>query len=205
MKRLALLGMLVAIGMLHTEAVAGGQTVSVQNNLFAPDEATLAEPGLAIDWDWVGGGFPHNVRQDDLLFRSGPTTSSPAASFQRVFSAGTFHYYCENHGFPTGGMDGVIRVRPIIGDAPVGLPFTVRWATSTTNTGGVFDVRYRVNDGPWRTWRTDTTRVASRFGVNDMPIRVRPGRTYRFRARSQVDAGSPTAVSGWSPIRSITV
>jgi len=198
MKRLAILVMCLTVGMLGTEAVAGGPNVTVGNNFFDPDDVLLTAPGSSVTWDWAGGGFPHNVRQDDQIFRSGTPTSNGTATFQRVFSAGTFHYYCENHGFPTGGMDGVIRVRPLLDDGPAGLPFLVRWSTAATNTGDYFDVRYRIGDGQWRTWKTDTQQSHAKFGRNDNPIVVRPGRRYRFRVRSQ--AGPSTPPSGWSPV-----
>jgi plastocyanin len=149
---------------------------------------------------WSNGGsttFPHNVREDGQLFRSGgPTTG--AIDFSVVFSAGTFHYYCEVHGNAAGGMAGLVRIPVSINRMPDGLPFTVRWATEASETGSVYDVQFKVGSGDWRNWRTNTSTLSGVFGRNGNPVRVRDGVLYRFRARSQ----EGTEFSRYSPVRS---
>jgi plastocyanin len=164
-------------------AEAAVVSVGAGGNNFDPEVTTLTAPGQVVTWDWAGGNS-HNVRQDALLFYSGGFTSNPDAEFVRTFSAGSFHYYCELHGSSSGGMDGRVRVPPSISGDPAGLPFTVRWATGTTNVGQVFDVQYRVGSGAWVTWRTDATARAKVFGANGKPIVVKAGRTYGFRVRT---------------------
>jgi hypothetical protein len=106
-------------------------------------------------------------------------------------------------------MDGVVKVRPIFAAAPTGLRFTVRWAlsgtaTTATNTGNQFDVRYRVGtSSTWRLWKNNTSARSGVFGQNGLPVQVVAGRTYHFQARSQKSA-APNQPSGWSPTLTVT-
>jgi hypothetical protein len=67
-----------------------------------------------------------------------------------------------------------------------------------SETGSVYDVQFRVGSGNWRNWRRNTASLASVFGTNGNPVRVRDGVRYSFRARSQ----EGNATSDWSPARS---
>ena len=99
-------------------------------------------------------------------------------------------------------MDGVVKVRPTFNANPTGLPFTVIWALTGTNTGTQFDVRYRVGTaGAWMRWKNDVTSRSGVFGLNGAPVQVSPGRTYQFQARSQK---TPTQPSGFSPTLTVT-
>jgi hypothetical protein len=153
--------------------------------------------GDTVRWFSDGSDNPHNVREDGALFDSGLATMLPF-TFDVVFSAGTFHYYCEVHGSEVGGMDGLVRIPVVIVRAPDGLPFTVRWATAASETGSVYDVQFKVGSGDWRNWKRDTGAFRGVFGRNRNPIRVRDGVLYSFRARSQEGA----EVSRFSPARS---
>lgn len=42
------------------------------------------------------------------------------------------------------------------------------------------------------------SKLEATFGQNDKPVDVKPGKTYRFRARSEKSA-KPDKHSGWSP------
>jgi plastocyanin len=143
----------------------------------------------------------HNVRQRKELFLSGPASDDPAWEYQRTFSAGKFAYNCTVHPVQ---MTGSVWVSPRMEAAPDGLPFTVRWATSNTNTGRVFDVRYRVDGGSWRIWKTDTSAFRAVFGKDRRPVRVLRGHTYDFGARSQKRDDTPRLTSGWSPTLTVT-
>jgi hypothetical protein len=162
-----------------------------------------------IFWIWCESTGPdcpdetqnsHNVREDNRLFYSGAPVADRASPFERDFSAGTFHYYCELHGSPGGGMDGLIRVDLIHAAAPAGRAFTVRWAGPVTETGSAFDVRFRVDGGRWRTWKSDTSSFKGAFGRNRKPVRVRPGHEYDFQARSQRNPSAEGTRSRWSPV-----
>ncbi|MEO8092188.1 MAG: hypothetical protein ABI726_05730 [bacterium] len=53
----------------------------------------------------------------------------------------------------------------------------------------------------WRTrrgWKSNMSKLEATFGQNDKPVDVKPGKTYRFRARSEKSA-KPDKHSGWSP------
>jgi hypothetical protein len=73
----------------------------------------------------------------------------------------------------------------------------VRWAVSGTNTGGRFDVQYKVGNGNWKNWRQNSSAKEAVFGQDDKPLAPATGTTYRFRARSQ----RGDAQSAWSPVK----
>lgn len=149
--------------------------------------------GESVEWR-NSSGVSHNVASGNRLFRSG--SGDPSFTFTRTLSAGTYPYLCEVHE----SMTGRVRIRPRIATAPDGLPFTVRWATSATNTGTSFRVHYRINGGSWRSWFTGTTQDTAVFGVGSAPVKVVDGNTYRFRARS-IRNGN---LSGYSPVVAFT-
>lgn len=187
----------VAAAMVLTATPAGAAVeVGVVDDNFNPAQVT-SPVGGEVHWSRQSGSDDHNIRQDYMLFYSGPPTDG-AIDFTATFSAGTFHYYCEEHGSAFGGMDGVVRSPVKILDAPVGLRFTVQWATGTTDTGSMFDVMYRIGSGPWKNWRKDTSTTQGVFGQNGNPVTVQNNKVYRFRARSQ---DGLTQVSDWSPVR----
>lgn len=194
----------IAVGALAYASVASAAATQIQvdDNFFAPrtPPARNLATGASFHWQRAAGStLPHNVRQNFNLFNSGSPTSGPI-NFSVSASAGTYHYYCTLHGDASGGMDGVVKVRPIFGAAPAGAPFTVTWAlsgTSSTNTGNQFDVRYRVGTSTtWKFWKNDSPARSGVFGQNGQPVQVVPGRTYQFQARSQKIPSQP---SGWSP------
>ena len=160
-----------------------------------------ARVGDRVHWSKSFTQQPHNVREagTPTLFRSGDITVG-RIDFTRTFSAGSFSYFCEVHRDVR--MAGRVRVGVRIGRAPRRLPFTVRWAGRRTNTGRRFDVQFRRGSGAWRNWRTNTTTFADVFGKRGRPVRIVPGATYSFRARSQKTVGAKTHQSRWSPSRS---
>ena len=179
---------------LAAPASAATQTVQVANTAFTPPSPSgLA--GDSVTWSKSSSGGFHNVSSTNDMFRSGAPTEA-AFSYTRVFSAGTYAYRCEIHS----DMTGRVRMRPRVTAAPTGLPFTVRWASSATNTGSVFRVMYRVNGGDWRVWRSATTDFFQVFGASNQPVKVVAGSTYQFRARSTRSGND----SGISPITSFT-
>jgi plastocyanin len=192
--------LVVLLLLLSTPAEAGQVNVEIHDdNTFAPDDVGN-QVGDTVRWFNDGmTAASHNVREDGELFRNGDPTNGPI-DFPVVFSAGTFHYYCEVHGSESGGMDGLVRIPLRITRPPDGLRFTVRWATQASETGSVYDVQFRVGSGDWRRWKRDTSALSGVFGRNRNPVRVRDGVRYSFRGRSQ----EGDAVSRWSPVRSFT-
>jgi plastocyanin len=186
--------------MAATPAIAGQDPYSVNDDFFDPAfPPKLSIPAACFTWNWAVVADAHNVRQDRKLFYSGPLTSDDSASFGPICaSAGTFHYYCENHGSASGGMDGRLRVVPNV-EGDVGSDrFRVRWGQGLDHTGDRFDVRFRVGDGRWKDWRKDTRKDEKTFGRNDNPVDVKPNRTYSFKVRSQ-KGPNDNKVSGFSP------
>jgi plastocyanin len=195
MRRYLLIG--VTVGLLAIPALAFGRattTVKVQNNFFSPQTTPKTVGTGAITWQWQPGAFSHNVRQDVKLFYSGQPTNAPH-SFTVIPSAGSFHYYCEVHRLS--GMQGTLKIKPLIFNKTA-TSFGVRWSTGSNDTGGKFDVRYRVNNGTWKIWKNDVTAAQATFGLNNLPVHVSAGHTYDVQARSEKSTDT-TKASGWSP------
>lgn len=204
MARRAFVLAVAAVMLLPLDARAAvTRSVTIVDDAFSRSTIT-ANAIDAVRWtrrdDAVGA---HNVRQDGRIFRSGSPTEDAAFSYVVRFSAGTYHYYCEVHGEPAGGMAGYVRVVPVVSSSPDGLPFTLRWASSTTRTGTRFDVQYRIGSSTtWKVWRSNSTSVSGVFGANRSPVGVRDGTTYRFRVRSRKLVGETWRISGYSPVKS---
>ena len=202
MKRFLLVLTVVGLAYASVAAAAASQ-IKIDDNFFAPDAPPVRNVVAGASFQWQSApssNLRHNVRQDSKLFYSGIPTSANI-NFSISASAGTYHYYCEEHGSSGGGMDGVVRVRPSFNANPTGLPFTVTWALPGTNTGTQFDVRYRVGTaGAWILWKNNVAARSAIFGLNGQPVQVMPGRTYQFQARSQK---TPTQPSGFSPVLTV--
>jgi plastocyanin len=204
MRRYLLIG--AAAAMLAIPALAFGRatttvTVAPSGSLtFGPKTVTKNVGAGGIHWKWGTNGTTsqlHNVRQDDKLFYSGRLTTSNPAGFDVVPSAGSFHYYCELHGFRNGGMAGTIKIRPAVFNKTA-RSFGVRWSPGTNQTGDAFDVRYRVDGGQWKAWKNHVALAQATFGANNAPVRVGPGHTYDIQARSEKRADL-SKQSDWSP------
>ena len=181
-------------------AAATKDVEATEDKTFLPRTVTSAVAG-SIHWFGTPGGVEeHSVHQGRGLFDSGEPQTG--LDFTRTFSAGTFAYHCEKHGTATSGMRGTVKVSPKVLSAPDGLNFTVRWATSTTDTGNRFDVMYRVGSGAWTTWRNNTRARSLVFGQDGAPVAVVLGVSYSFKVRSGNGTGS--IQSDFSPVRSFT-
>ena len=203
LKRVLLTAVIATLAYASVAGATASQ-IKVADNFFSPRTPPVRNlaSGASFTWTRAAGstGF-HNIRQNVRLFRSGDLTSGPI-NYSVSASAGTYHYYCELHGSPTGGMDGIVKVRPTFLADPTGAPFTVKWALLGTTTGDKFDVRFRVGTATtWTLWRNDTSARSGIFGQNNQPVQVVPGQTYQFQARSEND---PTKPSGWSPTLTAT-
>lgn len=199
MKHVLVVGALVSLlgAALVGPVAAADAGVSVTDNRFTPENVRVAV-GDAVTWTSGGTRAGHNVREDHRIFYSGVQTDR--LDFSVVFSAGTFHYFCENHGSRTKGMGGSVRVPATVAAAPADTPFTVRWATTTTETGPRYKVHYRVAGGRWLEWKASTRELSAVFGKNAEPIPAVPGTEYGFRVRSIRGEN----MSFWSPAASFT-
>ena len=207
MRRYLLIGAMLVL--LAIPALAFGRattTVTVSPNgsfTFGPKTVTKNVGAGAIHWRWGTNGtttVAHNVRQDVKLFRSGAPTSHDANGFDVVPSAGSFHYYCEIH--RSFGMQGTINIRPQIFNKSAN-SFGVRWSTGSRDTGGKFDVRYRVDGGAFKVWKNDVTATQATFGAGNAPVQVAPGHTYDIQARSE-KASNTSQAGDWSPAARVT-
>jgi plastocyanin len=195
MKRYLLIGAVFALLAVPTLAFGGSSTtVGVNSNFFNPQNVTKRVGTGGIHWVWNGAN--HNVREDNKLFYSGAPVNAPH-SYDVVPSAGSFHYYCEVHKFV--GMQGTLKIRPLILNKTAS-SFDVEWSTGANQTGGKFDVRYRVDGGAWKMWKNDVTSTAAKFGLNNRPVHVSAGHTYDIQARSEKTADT-TKTSGWATAR----
>ena len=199
MRRSLVISAAAVVLALPATAGAAPRQIDVGDDFFAPKRPPARDfaPGPSFRWTRAGGSFSdHNVRQDDRLFRSGNLTGGPI-NFAINASAGSYHYYCELH--REVGMAGRVKVRPIaLTDSLIG-QIEVRWASSNTDTGSRFDVRYRVDKRRWKTWKNDTRAFHAAFGRNDRPVNYRPNRhTYKIKVRSE--RRRVTKRSDWSPV-----
>jgi plastocyanin len=83
-------------------------TVSVANNVFNPQNVTVAQNGT-VTWQWVGLTALHNVTFAAVTGAPGNIADRSSGSESRTFTAtGTFTYQCTNHI----GMTGQVVVTP---------------------------------------------------------------------------------------------
>lgn len=187
------LAVLVALAPAPLGAATKG--IKVKDNFFKPSNVGV-RVGDSVRWTRAADSFgTHNVHGESNLFLSGPVTTG-SIDLKVRFSAGNFYFRCDLHG--GANMEGFVRVPPTVAGTPIGLPFTVRWATGKTKTGGKYDVQYRVGTKRWRTWKTNATTGSGVFGKTKKPVAVVKGKKYSFRARSKNKKGA----SHWSPTRS---
>ncbi len=104
-------------------AVGGVDTV------FTPNTLNI-HVGDTVRWH-NAGGF-HNVLADDSSF--GTTVSSDAWTFTHTFNAaGTFGYYCEQHGSPGAGMFGTVHVTAVAPPPPDPKPGAFRFSQASSS------------------------------------------------------------------------
>ena len=205
MVRRSLIILVAAVALaLASLASAAPRQIDVNDDFYAPKNPPARNFSTGPSFRWSNGGgsiTPHNIRQNDKLFRSGALTRGPI-NFTINASAGSFRYYCELHGTPDGqGMAGTVKVRPIAVPDLLG-EIEVQWADSNTNTGSRFDVRYRVDNRRWKTWKNDTRSFHGAFGHKDNPVNYNPSRhNYKIKVRSERRTVSKH--SDFSPVLSL--
>ena len=193
MRVLVLSALAAVVAGLMSAAYGAPVSVVVSDDVFEPGKIRAAV-GQKVEWTTASSATDaHNVREDRKIFYSGPAFDTEF-TYSRVFSAGTFHYFCERHGFRRGGMDGTVKVPVALTAAPRGPDFTVRWAASDSNTGSRYAVQYKIGSGSWENWKSSTRAVKATFGLAE------PDKRYTFRAKSM----KGDAASKWSPVASIS-
>ena len=171
---------------------------------FNPANVQVAV-GQTVRWTNTDQAVPHTATEDhglwDLAGTYGnkavaPTGFGPGQSRQRVFEAGTQHYYCKVH--PT-QMHGVVRVPVRLAVKPRsggGRKLVMTWAAVKPAKNRVFDVQVKRAGGDWKDFRTGTT--------DQSGSRKTHGAKVHFSVRARLRKSSdPKAATGWSPVASI--
>jgi len=99
-----------------TDTAAARVNITVSDFVFIPATPTI-NAGSFVVWTWSGAYGPvgHNVTWDVTpVTVPGSGTPKTTGTFTlRLTTAGTYTYYCINHGMPGGiGMSGTITVNP---------------------------------------------------------------------------------------------
>src|SRR2546427_5231400 len=102
--------------MVFTDTAAASVNITVSDFVFTPATPTITA-GSFVVWTWSGAYGPvgHNVTWDVTpVTVPGSGTPKTTGTFTlRLTTAGTYTYYCINHGMPGGiGMSGTITVNP---------------------------------------------------------------------------------------------
>jgi plastocyanin len=204
-----------------THVDAAGDPFMPGSLKFDPAEVTVKMGGI-VQWTNTDRIVPHTATEDHSLWDLAgdygadpfPRGFGPGESRERVFEAGTQHYYCKVH---PEQMRGVVRV-------PVELKVegkkvkvkrrsrgrrrrrrtrtvytaVVKWAT-TTQPGLVSDVQYRRAGGDWKTLREGSGETGASFRGG-----TKHGPKWEVRARLRA-ANSSTRATDWSPVASVTI
>jgi plastocyanin len=82
-------------------------------NRFEPTQVTI-QAGETVEWVWPAGSMAHNVVPDgDDPATSGALANGPKEYSFTFTTAGTYDFYCANHGALGGiGMSGTVIVEP---------------------------------------------------------------------------------------------
>ena len=116
--------MSVVPGALGSPAVAANQAIRVADNNFT-SPGVAVRPGESVTWTYpLGAGSDHhNVHFEDEQFQFPVTTSfAPWMGTHTFPAAGTYRFYCDEHGGPGGqGMSGIVYVNEA-GALPAGAP-----------------------------------------------------------------------------------
>ena len=86
--------------------------VNVQNDLFTPNSVTIQTGGTVL-WVWSSSSRRHNILPVSPATRpSQPTVRDGPFSYEETFNtAGTFRYFCSEHGTANSGMRGEVVVQ----------------------------------------------------------------------------------------------
>ena len=82
-------------------------------NRFSPTEVTI-QAGQTVSWVWPSGSLDHNVAPDGgTVPSSGGLANGPEVYSFTFTTAGTYAFFCAQHGAPGGGgMSGRVIVEP---------------------------------------------------------------------------------------------
>lgn len=194
-RRLALVAALAAVLLMPGSAFAASATVTVQDNRFINGSPTI-DFGDFVNWQCSGTTRAHTATSTtlnlnpfdiDLPSGCGPSTG---VNFAR---AGAFGYRCDIHH----SMTGTVMVRMMSSDTTpnVNQLITITFATSGAPSGYTQIIQKRKAGGTWRLYMKSTA-----TSVNFTPPKAK---TFEFRSR--LKNNNTGAVTGWSPVLSLTV
>ena len=195
-RRFGFVTSLTAMLLMPGTVSAASATVSVKDNQFLNSSPTI-DFGDFVAWTCnLDTNNPHtatsNTLNDNPFDISLPPDcgTSTGVNFAR---AGSFGYHCEIHG----SMRGTIAVRMMSSDTSpnVNQLITLTFATSGAPSGFTEIIQKRKAGGTWRLFKKSTG-----TSVTWTPPKAK---TFEFRAR--LKRLSDGAVTGWSPVLSLTV
>jgi plastocyanin len=193
----------LATSVVGAQATRAADTdVNANGNAFVPgtlnfDPARVSvSVGDKVRWTNTDTFVPHTSTEDHGLWRLSGTYGSPGPfqgygpgeTVERVFEAGTHHYYCEVH---ADAMKAVVEV-PVTLARRRGHRAAATWAAAAPEQGLVFDVQRRRGAGAWNALRTGTAARSLTFALGKGHKRWQ----VRARLRSAEDAAKAT---DWSP------
>jgi len=170
---------------------------------FGPAKVSV-KVGQVVRWTNTDFLVPHTATEDHQLWNLTGTYGppgimgfGPGESRQRVFEAGTQHYYCQVH---PQQMHGVVAV-PVALSVRKGSNGTralvMRWASRAPVKGEAFDVQVKRGGGKWTTFRRDTRSASAKL--------TRQGKKTTFSVRARLrDAKDATRATGWSPVATVS-
>jgi plastocyanin len=207
-------GVLLALPALATGAAKPAADVKAEGNPFSGGLAfTPAKVGVKVGqivrWTNTDPFVPHTATEDHQLWNLAgtygneavaPTGFGPGESRQRVFEAGTQHYYCKVH---PDKMKGVVAVPVALAVKPGPMKnghktrrVVVTWASAKPVAGQAFDVQVMRAGGKWTAFRTATRDASGKLTTQGQKI------TISARARLR-EANDKSQATGWSPTAKI--
>jgi plastocyanin len=228
-----LLGAAIASLVLAPGAFAANAEVGANGNAFTgglsyTPPSVDVNHGDTVTWTNTDFLVPHTVTEDHGLFNltgtygatpSNPAGFGPGEKRSRVFTAGTFHYFCEVHPVE---MHGVVAAAMQLTSRPVTKTRRVKrkhgrkgqkrkrkvrvktneitavWSRTALPADQVFDVQRQMAGGQWQTVLDGVSRLAGVFDGGKGGTKS----SFRARVRRSTD---PSSASGYSPVATITV
>lgn len=165
--------------------------VDISNFAFGPSSVTIGQ-GSSVRWTNVDG-TTHSVESFQSFFSS-PNLGNGAVFSANFPDAGSFRYFCRQHG---SGMSGTIKVR-MKKSGSSGAGWTVRWSNrATAPTDRDYDVLLKRPGATSFTSFRDNTSARSAF--------FNPSRngTYTFKARTRNTSNGES--STYSPVLKLSI
>ncbi len=132
--RLSFLGIAALLLLCAGPACAKDWEVDAESNMtFSPATLTI-NAGDTVTFKNKGG--EHNVVANDNSFTSGSPSTGPWSLTHAFNTAGTFGFYCFNHGAPGFGMHGTITVDAAVSAFTVRPGLSGNWSDPSTNQSG---------------------------------------------------------------------